>query len=61
MFLNIYQGVLDRGASIRVGRETEKDGKGTLLDHMHDNYKLMRKIVSQRGNYMAWKGIIERS
>ena len=31
------QGVANRGCSVRVGRETEKQGKGITTDHTKEN------------------------
>lgn len=39
-FFNV-QGVANRGCSIRVGRETEKQGKGTVINSTMNMNKLL--------------------
>lgn len=34
-FSCVLQGVANRGASVRVGRDTEKDGKGKMAFHSY--------------------------
>lgn len=47
----ISQGVLDRGASIRVGRDTEKNGKGSLLNYMYNNMQTNEKNSETEGDF----------